>query len=398
MVSMAPIQPIRLKNVFTRHNKVKMIRGGAEYFRLAEEIANKAQYSLHLQTYIFDEDETGKRIADALMGAAKRGVLVYMLVDGYASQHLSDVFIQQLKAAGVHFRFFMPLLKSNAFYIGRRLHHKVVVADGNYSLVAGINISNRYNDIGRDRAWLDWAVYTEGEAAKKLDEVCIKTWNKSFFRKKCIAVNNPLHFPLPGESCEVRVSVNDWVFTRTDITQTYQQLFKNARSHVTVMTSYFWPAQNLLNRIAKASRKGVKIRLILTAAADVPFAKYTERYLYRWLFRHNVEVYEYQRNVLHGKIAVCDDEFITVGSYNVNNISALASVELNLDIKNEQLAQWVANEFNSIIKKDCVQIDKTKFWTSSHPLKKLMFYLSYRLVHFIFFLFTFYYVQRQEED
>ncbi len=382
---------------FTIRNRVRVIRGGAEYFRLIEEIADSAKYSLHLQTYIYDEDETGKKIAEALIRAAKRNVLVYVLLDGYASQHLSKEFITNLKTAGVNFRFFMPLFKSKYFYLGRRLHHKVIVADGNVCLTAGINISNRYNDIGEKEGWLDWAVYMKGEIASRINDICIKTWNRSVFRKQCLATNNPKH-KLPDVNCPVRARVNDWTFERTEITNTYRELFRDAKSEVIVMTSYFWPPQRLLKRIAAASRRGVKVKLILTATADVPLAKYAERYLYRYLFRHNIEVYEYQKNILHGKIAIRDGEFITAGSYNVNNISAFASVELNVDIVDKGIAARLHERFQAIIGEDCVQIDREKFWMKSSHAERLFFYISYRIIHLIFFLFTFYFIQRKQQD
>src|SRR4051812_26322508 len=110
-------------NRYTRRNIVKIVKGGADYFNCIREIADNARYCLHLQTYIFDEDETGNYVAEALMRAAKRGVKVYLLVDGYASQNLSSAFIAGLKAAGINFAFFEPFFKSRNFYIGRRLHH-----------------------------------------------------------------------------------------------------------------------------------------------------------------------------------------------------------------------------------------------------------------------------------
>jgi cardiolipin synthase A/B len=387
----------RVNNNYSLHNKVRIVRGGADYFRLVEEIAGKATYSLHLQTYIFDEDETGSKIAEALMEASGRGVLVYVLLDGYASQHLSIAFKGRLKEAGVQFGFFEPVLKSRHFYMGRRLHHKLVVADGFYSLVAGINISNRYNDIGAATAWLDWAVYAEGDIAAQLNDVCVRTWNRSLLRKKCNAVSNPRH-TAPGSECLVRVRINDWVYRRTQITKNYQEIFRTAKHEVTLMTSYFWPPGKLLAQMGKASARGVKVKLILTARADVPFAKYSERYLYRWLFRHNIEVFEYQQNILHGKIAVCDKARITVGSYNVNNISAFASVELNLDIKDTAIATKVSGQFDTIMANGCVQIDSASFWTSISLVRRLLYYCSYKLVHFMFFLFTFYFVQQRENN
>ena len=383
-------------NEYTVHNKVKIVRGGADYFRYIEEIADGAKYAIHLQTYIFDDDETGNKVAAALIRAAKRGVAVYMLIDGYASQKLSASFINGLKEAGIHFAFFRPLVISNFFYLGRRLHHKIIVADSSVCMVAGINISNRYNDIGNSKAWLDWAIHTTGDAAKQLNDICVHIWNRSALRKKC----EPDTYPIQSvdSECMVRIRRNDWVFQHTQITKSYRELFNSAHSHVILMTSYFWPPQKLLKRMAAATRRGVKIQLILTAKADVPFAKYSERYLYAWLFRNNIEIYEYEKNILHGKLAMRDNEWITAGSYNVNNISAFASVELNLDIKNGTIAKEMNDKLAAIINGDCRQITQAEFATTNNILKRFYYYLSYRLIHIVFYLFTFYFTQRREKN
>ena len=150
--------------------------------------------------------------------------------------------------------------------------------------------------------------------------------------------------------------------------------------------------------MAAATRRGVKIQLILTAKADVPFAKYSERYLYNWLFRNNIEVYEYGKNILHGKIAERDNEWITAGSYNVNNISAFASVELNLDVMNTAIATEMNDKLQSIIKNDCKLITQNEFAATNNLLKRFYYYLSYRLIHIMFYLFTFYFTQKREKN
>jgi cardiolipin synthase len=351
---------------------------------------------LHLHTYIFDEDSTGNKVAEALIRAAERKVYVYVLLDGYASQKLSAEFIARLTDAGIHFGFFNPFFKRHSYYIGRRLHHKVIVADARVCMVAGINISDRYNDIGDTMAWLDWAVYAEGDVAKQLNDVCIKMWDRPRTREQCIATQNPAS-PLPAEEYLVRVRRNDRVYRRTEITKTYREIFHTATKEVILMTSYFWPPQKLLKRMTVAARRGVKIKVILTAKADVPFSKYAERYLYSLLFRNNIEVYEYQANVLHGKVAVCDSEWFTAGSYNVNNISAYASVELNLDVRNKLIATQLNDQLQSIIKEDCVQITDEDIVNKTSIMKRIGYYLSYRLIHWVFFLFTFYFVQQREQ-
>jgi cardiolipin synthase len=388
--------PVR-KNAgaYTVHNKLRVVRGGIDYFNCIEEIADKACHSIHLQTYIFDADDTGKKVAAALMRAAKRNVQVHLLVDGYASQGLPRAFIDELSDAGVHFGFFQPLLKSDNFYIGRRLHHKVMVADAQMCVVAGINVSNRYNDIGQTKAWLDWAIYAEGEVAKTLTHTCVEVWNRSGLRKRCKDNTRKLKITPPADVCNVRVRRNDWVYKKTDITKSYRDVFRHAQQHVTLMTSYFWPPQKLLKGMAAASRRGVKIRVVLTAKADVMFSKYAERYLYQWLFRNNIEIYEYESNILHGKITTYDNKWLTAGSYNVNNISAFASVELNLDVDNADIAMQVSAQLEQIIENDCKLITRDDFSAANSRARRLLFYFSYRLVHFIFYLFTFYFTQKR---
>src|SRR5258708_20342114 len=133
---------------YTHHNKVRLVHGGQDYFATLVQLIDQAKSTIHLQTYIYEEDETGRMIAEALIRAARRKVQVFILLDGYASQDLSKRFINEWKEAGIRFRWFWPLFKSRNFYLGRRLHHKVGVADAAYGLAGGVNISDRYNDIG----------------------------------------------------------------------------------------------------------------------------------------------------------------------------------------------------------------------------------------------------------
>src|SRR6478609_1630347 len=117
------------KEGYTHQNRIELIRGGHDYFECLSNLIRSAKFSIHLQVYIFSEDETGQEIFNALMDASQRGVAVLLLIDGYASQQLSGKRIRQLKSAGIRFRWFEPLLRSRHFYFGRRLHHKVVVVD-----------------------------------------------------------------------------------------------------------------------------------------------------------------------------------------------------------------------------------------------------------------------------
>jgi cardiolipin synthase len=383
-------------DTYTLHSDVRVLRGGKEYFSQIQHIASIAQQTLHLQTYIFDDDETGQEVALALIAAASRGVHVYVMVDGYASQKLSDTFVKKLQDGGVNFRYFMPLLHSKYYYLGRRMHHKIIVADATIVMIAGVNISNRYNDMPDAPAWLDWAIVAQGPVAENINNLCEQMWNKTVFAAKCIPhIGN---YNNTAGSILVRMRRNDWVFRKTDITKTYLELFATARYNVTIMTSYFWPPHRLLRNMEEAARRGVKIKLVLTGNADVPLSKYAERYLYNRLFRSGIEVYEYLPNVLHGKLGICDGEWATVGSYNLNDISAFASIELNLDVKDKVLVNKLKVTVEDIIAQDCKLISKSGYGFYGNVLKKLLYYLSYRIIHTLFFLFTFYYAQHKKRN
>jgi len=342
--------------------------------------------------YIYAEDQTGNRITQALIDAAKRGVMVFLVADGYASQDLSNTLIKKLSLAGIQFRFFNPLLKSKYFYLGRRMHHKIVVVDGSKALVGGINISDNYNDTIDSLAWLDWALYVEGEVAEKLEKVCedlrkfeILEITKTRLRRKILT--------LPVEPVNVRV--NDWVRGRKEITDSYLKMLRNATSRVTIVSSYLLPGKLLRRNLRLAAKRGIKIRLVMAGMSDVATSKYAERYMYQWLLRNKIEIYEYQKNILHGKLAVCDGQWLTLGSYNMNNISAYASIELNLDVHNPEFAGLVEQRIEKIIQNDCKKITQEEYESHSTLLNRFLQRSAYDIFRLMLFLFTFYFKQRE---
>lgn len=372
----------KTKPDFLRHNHVKLVRSGAPYFDLLMEMIDSAKESIHIQTYIFGDDQTGRSIADALIRAAQRGVEVYVMVDAYGSQSLSDNFIKRLTDAGVYFKKFRPLYKSKRFYLGRRLHHKIVVVDSSRATVAGLNLADRYNDTPEEKAWLDFALYTEGEVAHELENICLRR----------IKVRRHRHNRNNGsaktrEVCPIRIRENDWASRKRDIYQTYLEMFRNSQTSLTIMSAYFLPGRTFRKSLEHAAKRGVKIRVILTGYADIPLIKYAERYIYRWLFRNNVEIYEYQKNVLHAKLAIADSRILTVGSFNVNNLSAYGSIECNLDVNDERFVASVEEQLEEIIERDCRHITEEDL-RKRNVFAKLAHKVAYETFRFMFFVST----------
>jgi cardiolipin synthase A/B len=369
------------KTDFLKHNKVRLIKSGSPFFSELVRLIDRAKESIHVQIYIFGDDETGRTVADALIRAAERKVEVYVLVDAYGSQSMSRALIQKMCASGIYFRKFQPLFRSTRFYLGRRLHHKIIVVDSNKAFVGGLNIADRYNDTAQEKAWLDFALYAEGEVAQELEALCFRRLK---LKSKYVRKNN--HYDASG-SCPIRIRENDWASRKREIYHTYLDLFKTAKSNITIMSAYFLPGRSFRRRLVQATRRGVKVKVILTGTADVPLIKYAERYIYRWLFRHNIEVYEYQKNVLHAKLATADGVLMTVGSFNVNNLSAYGSIECNLDVNDAAFVAEVDREIERIIQDDCIQVTEADM-KKKNFLVKFAHKFAYETYRFMFFVST----------
>lgn len=391
----------RNKNIIARSysypNTARLVKGGSGYFDLMVKLIDQATDTVHLQTYIFREDITGGRIADALMKAAARDVKVYLMTDGYASQSLSVKMRQQLASAGVHFRFFESLFRSKYFYFGRRLHHKILVVDARCAVVGGINIADHYNDLDGKPAWLDFALFAEGAIARELCVLCWKTW-KSFPLKMGITPceTKQLEFDIPlTSSTNLRMRRNDWVRRKNQISASYIEMFRLAKSDITILCSYFLPGETIRRLLGQAAQRGVKIRVVTAGPSDVMLSKHAERWLYDWLLRHKIELYEYQPTVLHAKIAVCDGKWFTVGSYNINKLSAYASIELNIDVQNAELAKSVKEIIDLLIQKDCLAITPEMHSKHKNIFRQITRWSSFQLLRLIFFMLTFYYKHKK---
>ena len=365
---------------------------------MLEQLVDNARHSVYILVYIYDDDQTGTQIANALMRAAKRGVKVYLLVDGYGAR-MSREFIDNLQSSGVQFRKFSPLFKSKHFYLGRRMHMKLVVADAVYALVGGRNIADYYNDLPGRPAWLDLALYIEGEVVPDLERVGIRAWNSMLepagrARHTPQAVTRERLEALDiKQSCPVRVRRNDWLRARSEILTSYRTMFRKAEDEIVILGSYFLPGYKLRRYMERAAERGVRIKVVVTGVSDVALAKYAERYLYNWMLRKDIEVYEYTRNVLHAKVAVADHTWMTIGSFNVNNLSAHVSIELNVDVDNPEFVSGVHESFDSIIDNDCIQVTREEYHKAT-LWRRFLERCAYEALRLMLYITTFYYKRK----
>jgi len=362
-------------------DKIELVLSGEDYFKRALDIINHSKVKLHLQTYIFIDDSTGKAVIEAMENAVKRGVKVKLLVDAFGSFALSNHAIHQMQKSGIEFRTFSPLFVKRRIRFGRRLHHKILVADEREALIGGINVEDKYHiKKGPHTPWLDYAAYISGPIGEYINYLCESTWNGKLYSSR-------MKYPLQKTAIQKRIPVwihhNDWALKKAGISRTHRSALKRAHESVTIIGSYFLPGRRVRKLLKKAASKKVKIKLILQGASDVKLMEKASRWWYAWLFRNNIEIYEWTETVLHGKVMLIDKSWASVGSYNINHLSDYASIETNVYVHDPAFCNSVEEEMERVIKLS-QQITPTDYHRKMKPFAQFSCWLSFHFVRLLF--------------
>lgn len=367
---------------YVKAESAELIHSGNEFFEVAKEMIRSAEKVIHLQTYIFSEDSTGQEIAKELIDAAGRGVKIWVLIDGYGSKEMSKELVHQFKKAGIEFRFFSPFFSGEGGSQIRRLHHKVLVVDKFQVIVGGINIGDKYHGNEKQKAWLDYAVRLKGDCVATVHDFCVMMYNKKNYNWEK-PLKGSRHFK--GDVL-IRFRCNDWLRRKNEIYRTYKNVFKRSTRSVTIVGSYFLPGIFFLRYIRNAVRRGVKVKIFVGAISDIPMFHSAERYLYDYLLRHGIEIYEWNESVLHGKAAIVDNEWCTIGSYNLNNLSKYKTIEMNVDIKDEDFARNFTREIEENICAKCTAITSEIHVKKMNIFRRIRVGIAYFYYRFFMFL------------
>lgn len=382
-----------IEQILSPGEKIKLLSSGNVFFAELERLIDEAKEEIHFQVYIFEPDETGSRIANALLRAALRRVKIFLLIDSFGSGNFPDEMQDQLQKAGVEIKRYGPFIKGGRFHIARRLHRKVIVFDRKIAIVAGLNISNNYNDVGGKKEWLDFAVVVEGNIVQKLHSICLQRWIKKPLRM--LPLKDMIRSKKSGSSA-IRVRQNDWLRGLNEAFASYSREIKNAKKSLFIVGGYFLPGGRVRKMLRRAVERGVSIKIILAVESDVALQRHAVQYLYQWMLRHHIEIYEYQPSNVHGKVLIADQKMLLFGSYDLNNLSTYTNIELNLDIASEQLAIAFQKELEQISVADCRLVTVEDLYRRTNPWKRFKYWASYQTVKSFFVLTT--WLAREDED
>lgn len=361
------------------HNRYTLLENGTEYFPAVIKAIEAAQSEVLVETFILFDDAVGQDIQRALIAAARRGVSVDMTVDGYGSDALDDAFVGAMTESGVRFHVFDPRprflgVRTNVF---RRMHRKIVAVDRRLAFVGGINFSADHLPEFGPEAKQDYAVLLEGPLAEDIADyarAALGGGRQRRQRRRAARLD-----PMPDGDGGGRLVVRDNVSHQTDIERYYRAGVRSARQDVLIANAYFFPGYHLLRDLANAARRGVRVRLLLQGEPDVLVARLAATMLYDYLIDAGVEIYEYCKRPLHGKVACVDDDWTTIGSSNLDPLSLALNLEANVVARDAALNTTLRRSLDRLIEQDCRPVELAR--NSRRRLRRL--WIGVVVFHFL---------------
>jgi cardiolipin synthase len=318
---------------------------GDAWFPAMLEAIGQARRSVRLETYIFGAAGIGLRVLEELTAAARRGVSVRVLVDGFGSGGLPGGFWQPLTAAGGDARVFNPI-RFDRF--GIRDHRKLMVCDDAVAFVGGFNIGPEYEGDGVTRGWRDVGLRLTGPPAAALGHAFDRMAAAAAFRRKPFARLRRAQEKRLIRSCGCEIILGGPGRGGSPLLRALRRDLARAHS-VSIMVAYFLPTRRLWRGMMRAARRGADVRLLLPGRSDVTLSKLATESLYGRLLRAGVRIHEYQPRMLHGKLFILDDA-VYVGSANLDPRSLRLNYELMVRIEAADVAEAARGVFEECLR------------------------------------------------
>jgi cardiolipin synthase A/B len=378
---------VRTSPRYSVGNRVTLLQNGEDFFPALEDAIANAQELVWLETYIFADDPTGRRIRDALTAAALRGIQIRLVVDGFGSGALPAGWWDRFEQAGGELRVFRrergwwPITRSRL----SRLHRKLAVVDGRLAFVGGINIEDDWDIPGQSAPRFDFAVKVEGPLVDRVMMAMEKLWWRLHWRHPASLMASLKmsadydDSPQTENAGQAALMLRDNWRHRFDIERAYLEAIAEARDEILIANAYFLPGQRFRHALIQAARKGVRVRLMLQGMVEYRLQHAATRALYGALLDAGVEIYEYLPSHLHAKVALADGSWATVGSSNIDPFSLLLAREANVIIEEPAFASELKNRLELALADHSWKIEASA-WHEQPLLTRLRCWLAYGLV------------------
>ena len=341
-------------------NRVTLLKDGKATYAAMIAAIGKARDHINLETYIFEDDEVGRRFSDLLIEKQQQGVQVSIIHDSVGTFGTPREFFERLEASGIRtleFNPINPLEGKKKSSLNHRDHRKLLIVDGRVAFLGGINISSVYSGGSASRArkaktknpqdaipWRDTHVQIEGPVVAEYQKLFLDTWE----RQKLEALSGSNYFPkleaVGKEIVHAVGSTQDEAYSRIYVTLI--SAINSAETSVYITNAYFVPDPQLLDALKNAAKRGVDVRIILPSHTDFWAVFHAGRSHYGELLRAGIKVYERQGPLLHSKTVLIDDVWSCIGSTNLDWRSFVHNNEIDAVVLGDRFTQEMRAMFD----------------------------------------------------
>ena len=338
------------RSPLTTNNSAKLLINGETKFPEVLEAMRQAKHHIHIEYYIYEDDDIGRAIEQIMIEKAQAGIEVRFIYDDFGSASIRKTLAKRLRENGVRaFPFYKIKLIKLASRLNYRNHRKIIVVDGRISFVGGINISEKYSNAFKENElyWRDTHLKIEGDATAILQHIFIGDWNYCSDEKLTI---NEQYFPKPElvetQTKNIQIVSSGPDSDRPSIYYAIVKAIQSAKKEIFLTTPYFIPGETIIDAMKMAALSGVDVKLLVPGISDSFLVNSAAKSYYTILLRAGVKIYLYQKGFVHAKTLVADRCLAMVGTANLDYRSFDLNFEVNAVVYDEEIANELADNFH----------------------------------------------------
>ena len=341
-----------LKSPLTRYNKVKLLLNGEEKFPELIACLENAKHHIHMEYYIYEQDEIGSTIIELLIKKAREGVEVRLIYDDFGSPAIKRKIEKRMREAGVEI---YPFSKVHFYLLANRFnyrnHRKIVVIDGQTAFTGGINVSDKYINSNKSKLfWRDTHLRIDGPGVYYLQYLFLTCWN--FCSPQNIKVGE-LYFEeqvMQKEDTFVQIVGSGPDSEQPAVLFSILQAIYLANEEILITTPYFIPGDNIMDALRIAASSGLSVKLLVPGKSDSRLVNSASKANYSNLLKAGVEIYLYQKGFVHAKTMVTDGKLSMIGTANMDYRSFDLNFEVNAIVYDISFAEKLRKVFFDDIK------------------------------------------------
>lgn len=357
-------------------NHAEVLINGEGKFEKVFEVIEKAVHHIHLEYYIYDNDDIGNRLAGVLIRKAGEGVIVRFLYDDMGSGKIGKKLLGRLKDAGVQVS---PVNKITFRLLANRVnyrdHRKIIIVDGAEVFTGGVNVSDKYINPNPSQYWRDIHLYMKGEAAFYFQFLFFSNW--VFATEKIPEVSQLYFTKKEGGGTSLIQTAASGPDTQPSIMLSTTSAVLSAKKRIYIVTPYFVPVETVLNAIKQAALSGADVRLMVPKSGDSVIVNAAAYSYYEELLENKVRIFFYKKGFIHAKTMLIDDYFSSVGTANMDVRSQELNFEVNALVFDQKINKKLQDLFHEDMN-DCEEIS-LESWRK-RPKSKVFFEHMARLL------------------